>query len=123
VATNTLGFSETQRMELRTLIRLASEIIANYWPMRTFVHHNPLHGLEDIPFDQAISRAQQLLGGRGYLNSDTFRDYYRFGRILDRHLDVALKTRSPDAAVELGNRRVTQREVLRALMVQELFVP
>ncbi len=53
-------------MELRTLIRLASEIIAYYWPMRTFVHHNPLHGLEDLPFEQGraarptMARRQRL---------------------------------------------------------------
>ena len=32
---------EARRMELRGMIRLASEVIAQYWPMRTFVHHNP----------------------------------------------------------------------------------
>ena len=91
VATNSRTFSETQRMELRTMIRLASEVIANYWPMRTFVHHNPLHGLEDVHFDEAVRRAQQLLGGKGYLGREIFRDYYHFGRILERHLDDALK--------------------------------
>ena len=59
-------------MELRTLIRLASEIVADYWPMRTFVHHNPLHGLEDLFFDEGIQKAQPLLGGSGYLSSETF---------------------------------------------------
>ena len=57
----TVPYSETQRMQLRGLIRLSSEIIAYYWPMRTFVHHNPLHGLEDLHFDEATRRAQQLL--------------------------------------------------------------
>ena len=60
-------YSESQRMELRALIRLASEIIAYYWPMRTFVHHNPLHGLEDLPFEEAVQRGQRWRGGNGYL--------------------------------------------------------
>ena len=34
---------EARRMELRARSGLASEVIAQYWPMRTFVHHNPLH--------------------------------------------------------------------------------
>ena len=36
----------TRRMEIRGVVKLAGEVIAQYWPMRTFVHHNPLHGLE-----------------------------------------------------------------------------
>ena len=70
-------YSETQRMELRALIRLSSEIIAYYWPMRTFVHHNPLHGLEVHPFDEALGQAQRLLGGKGYLANEIFREYAR----------------------------------------------
>ena len=36
---------EFQRMELRSLVKLASEPISHFWPMKTFIHHNPLHGL------------------------------------------------------------------------------
>src|SRR6185295_19540045 len=71
--------SESRRMELRAVIRLSSEIIAYYWPMRTFVHHNPLHGLEDYPFAEAVRHGERILGGRGYLSLDIFHDYYRSG--------------------------------------------
>jgi uncharacterized protein YbcC (UPF0753/DUF2309 family) len=47
---------EARRMELRGTIRLASEVIAQYWPMRTFVHHNPLHSLEYLPFTETVRR-------------------------------------------------------------------
>ena len=113
-------YSETQRMELRALIRLSSEIIAYYWPMRTFVHHNPLHGLEVHPFDEAVGRAQQLLGGKGYLANEIFRDYVRSGRILPRHLDLVLKPFAQDQSVKLGERTVTQLEVLRACFLHKI---
>ena len=75
------------------MILMASEIIADYWPMRTFVHHNPLHGLEYLPFEEAVSRAQRLLDGKAYLSVEIFRDYFRSGRILPDQLDAALTAR------------------------------
>ena len=116
-------YSETQRSELRALILLASEVIADYWPMRTFVHHNPLHGLEYLQFEEAISRAQRLLGSKGYLSVEVFRDYFRSGRILPDHLDVALKERAENRHVQLGDHDVTLAAVLRACMLQDLSTP
>ena len=52
------AFTDAERMELRSHVELAGEAIAPYWPMRTFIHHNPLHGLEDLPFDQAVKRGE-----------------------------------------------------------------
>jgi uncharacterized protein YbcC (UPF0753/DUF2309 family) len=116
-------FSESQRMELRTLIRLSGEIISYYWPMRTFVHHNPLHGLEDRPFEEAVRLAQKWLGGSGYLNAETLRGYYRSGRILPRHLDAALRQRALAQRVKMGAREITHRDVLRACLLGEVSAP
>jgi len=110
-------------MALRALIRLASEIIAYYWPMRTFVHHNPLHGLEDLHFEEAVGRAQQLLGGKGYLSNEIFRGYFRSGRILPRHLDLALGPRAQDKRVALATREVSQMDVLRVHLLQGISAP
>jgi uncharacterized protein YbcC (UPF0753/DUF2309 family) len=116
-------YSESERMELRGLVRLASEIIAYYWPMRTFVHHNPLHGLEDLNFEEAGRRAQRLIGGNAYLSNQTFRDYFHSGRILPHHLEAALETRAEEAHVQLGGSDVTLRTVLRACMLHEISPP
>ena len=115
--------AESRRMELRATIRLASEIIANYWPMRTFVHHNPLHGLEDLPFDEAVRRGREILRGEGYLSPQLFRHYYRVGRIRGHHLDSALNSRATASVVELGGRRVSHLEVMRAQLVYDLSAP
>ncbi len=116
-------YSETQRMQLRGLIRLASEVVAYYWPMRAFVHHNPLHGLEDHHFEEATRQAQQWLGGKGYLSNEVFRDYFHSGRILPRHLDTALKPLACDESVKLGAYTVSQFEVLRAHFLQGFSAP
>jgi hypothetical protein len=116
-------YSESQRSELRALILLASEVIADYWPMRTFVHHNPLHGMEYLHFEEAISRAQRLLDGKGYLSVEVFRDYFRTGRILPDQLDAALKSRAENRHIQLGAHDVTLEAVLRARMLQDLSPP
>ena len=114
---------ETRRMELRGVIRLAGEVIAQYWPMRTFVHHNPLHSLEYLPFEETVRRGKQFLGGNGYLPSHLYRGYLRSGRIQPRHLDTALTALVRDQHVTIGSRQVSHGEVLRACMAEGLCTP
>jgi uncharacterized protein YbcC (UPF0753/DUF2309 family) len=109
-------------MELRGLIRLASEIVAYYWPMRAFVHHNPLHGLEDLHFNDAVEQGRRVLGGRGYLSDQIFRDYFRSGRISPRHLDGAIGTSWRKHHVDVAGRKVNRLEVLRAQLTHGLAV-
>ena len=116
-------YNDTQRMQLRALILLSSEIIAQYWPMRTFIHHNPLHGLEALHFEEAAQRAQQLLGGKSYLPNELFRDYVRSGRILPHQIDAALKARAHDHQITLGNQKISQFDVLRAHLLQGISAP
>ena len=116
-------YSESQRMQLRGLIRLASDVVSYYWPMRTFVHHNPLHGLEVLRFEEAVQLANKTLGGQGYLSNAVFRDYVRTGRILPRHLDVVLKPLAQLRQIRLGIREITHLEVLRACLLGETVAP
>jgi len=43
-----------RRLKIRAMVQVAGEPIPYFWPMRTFIHHNPLHGLEHLPFAQAV---------------------------------------------------------------------
>ena len=70
-----------QRMEVLSLVTLASEPISHYWPMQTFIHHNPLHGLEHLPFGKAIDEATRFLGGQGYLPNTEYRVTTRKGAL------------------------------------------
>jgi hypothetical protein len=60
--------TDVDRERLLSAIALASESVSQFWPMRTFIHHNPLHGFEHLPFDEAVRKACNLSGGRGYLS-------------------------------------------------------
>lgn len=114
---------EARRMELRGMIRLASEVIAQYWPMRTFVHHNPLHSLEYLPFAETVRRGERFLGGKGYLSGDVYRQYVKSGRILVRHIEGALAPLARDEQVTLGPCVIAHREVLRACLTHGLSAP
>jgi len=114
---------ETRRMELRGVVKLAGEVIAQYWPMRTFVHHNPLHSLEYLPFEETVRRGKQFMGGDGYLSSWMYREYLKSDRIQSRHLDEVLRPLAQDKQVVIGSRPVTHGEVLRACLTEGLCSP
>lgn len=78
---NRQRFPETQRMEVRSYDQLARAVIAQYWPMWTVIHHNPLPSLEGLHFDEAVKRGAHLFGGRGYLSNEIFRRYFKNGRV------------------------------------------
>jgi len=107
-------------MELRGVVRLAGEVIAQYWPMRTFVHHNPLHSLEYLPFEETVRRGKQFMGGNGYLPGPVYRGYLKSGRIRSRHLDDALKPLVHDKHLVIGSRPVSHGDVLRACLAEGL---
>jgi hypothetical protein len=113
---------EARRMELRGMIRVAGEVIAQYWPMRTFVHHNPLHSLEYLPFTESVGRGRQYLRGKGYLSGELYRRYLKSGRILVRHLEEALAPVARDQEVTLGPCRISHVEVLRVCLTHGLTV-
>lgn len=119
------SFSDDQRMALRGKVLLAAEIIAKSWPMRTFVHHNPLHGLEFLPFAQAVKVAGLSLGGRGYLSDEEFREIFRSGRITEAHLDQSLGSVAGSAlpVVLPGGRKITRLEVFRAQLLAPISPP
>ena len=89
--------------------------------MKRFVHHNPIHGLEHLPFDQAVRRRREhLLGGNGYLSNAEYRRLPP-GRP-DRRGDsvtaalrrVGPRRRRADARSSPGARRIDAAEVWRA---------
>ncbi len=109
--------TQSQRIELRSFVNLAGEPVSHYWPMKTFIHHNPLHGLERFHFERAIEEAEKFLGGRGYLPNQVYRDYHKEGRITEEALNDALKEISKEATVTIGNRNFTHHEIIKTIFL------
>lgn len=82
--------TKTPRERLRAKVVHAAEILHEQGPISTFIHTNPLHGLEHLLFERAVAEAERLLGGRGYLPNKEFRGLYRSGRITEQDIREAL---------------------------------
>ena len=97
------------------LVEEAAEPISQFWPMKGFVHHNPIHGFEHLPFDEAIQQAKTLFGAEGYLPNAEYRGFVKTGRINERNIDRALVRLGPktDASFSLASRTITAAEVQR----------
>ena len=91
------------RLKVRSMVYVASEPIPRFWPMRTFIHHNPLYGLEDRPFAQAVAEGSRLFHARGYLDRAHYQAYRRAGLVDDaelrRQIRVFLETHPETARV------------------------
>lgn len=55
------------RLKIRSIIHVAAEPLPFFWPMRNFIHHNPLHGLENLPFEEAVEQGSRLFRARSSL--------------------------------------------------------
>jgi uncharacterized protein YbcC (UPF0753/DUF2309 family) len=109
--------------ELRELVDRAKVVIAHYWPMTTFVHHNPIRGLETRQFDLAVKVAQSFIGGRGYLPNDQYRRLIKTGRVTYDQLDAAIRCLARDEYIELADRKVSHFDVLKAHMLVGITAP
>ncbi len=70
-----------ERLRIRTMVHVAGEPIPYFWPMRTFIHHNPLHGLEHTPFAEAVAEGKRLFRARGYLPRAAHQRYLTNGTV------------------------------------------
>ena len=113
--TSIQALSQEERERVREAVARASEPIPPFWPMQIMVAQNPMHGLEYLPFDQAVQKGQHLLGGRGYLPNAEYRAFYRAGRITGEGLQRAMARVGPgperDEAITVGSRRIAAKDV------------
>ena len=115
---------KTERFkELHELVERSSEVIAHYWPMTGFVHHNPLHDLVAFRFQEAVRISRRFTGGRGYLPNEQYREFVKSGRISSQHLDAAVRAFARDDELEVAGRKISHCEVLRAHLLEGITAP
>ena len=108
---------------LREMVAQSSSVIAHYWPMRSFVHHNPLRTLETFHFEEAVRMGKRFVGGDGYLSNETYRQFVQSGRIKPAHVDAALRPLGEREDAPLGSQAVSHVDVLRAHLLNGITAP
>jgi hypothetical protein len=115
------GITAEMRHHLEHEVEHLSHVLPGQGPIDTFIHHNTLHGFQHLHFEKALAEAQKVVGGRGYLTLEQFRQHYATGRITDEDLAVALRERDElapeDVLAQTGDIRVTAREVQRIALL------
>ncbi|MEY6433885.1 putative inorganic carbon transporter subunit DabA [Thioalkalicoccus limnaeus] len=104
-----------RELKIRSTVAIAGEFLPFVWPMRNFINHNPLHGLEDRPFDEAVEQATRLFHAQGYLRRTEYQALLQEGHIdievieqlIDEFLtDGALGGPWPDDDADLDLKRI-----------------
>jgi uncharacterized protein YbcC (UPF0753/DUF2309 family) len=117
-----MASSLTTRPRLRVDLDLAARRIPASRPLAGFVTINPLRDLEDRPFGDALAAAGAVLGVRGLLPDQEYRDLYAAGRIRPRDLRLAVARRCTSllvaAPVVVGGRTITTEELLLADLLE-----
>ena len=89
---------------VRDSIEAAATTVGSLWPIHSFVTANPLSGFEDRQFEDAVARAGDLLGGRGYPSPDTFQTALQRGQIdpeiLESELEAVGYEDDPEALLD-----------------------
>ncbi|HNP29004.1 MAG TPA: DUF2309 domain-containing protein [Nitrospirales bacterium] len=102
---------------LREMVVGACQPIGPYWPMKTFAYYNPIRDLEHLPFARAIEEANQLLGAKGFLPVEEYRQFFHQGRITLSSIEQALQRGGPPLpsrnTVRVGERTIHVRDVWR----------
>ncbi|MBT8120749.1 MAG: DUF2309 domain-containing protein [Gammaproteobacteria bacterium] len=86
-----MSLSIGMKAEIRSLIFVAGETIPLFWPMRSFIHHNPLQGLEKLSFKDAIAEGEKLFHGRGFLHRNIYQRYYNEEKISHQSLSFLVE--------------------------------
>jgi len=65
--------------------------VPHYWPIGSFIHHNPLKGFEHLNFKDGLNKAKKIYGGKVYMEPSYYLKFYNEGKISHSILESNLK--------------------------------
>lgn len=112
---------EKQNNDLHDLLHHTIEHFAHVLPaqasIRDFVHHNTLHGYQELKFQDALKASCELTGAYGYWPQDKFLKAYLADRITDSDIfQVLSKDKSLESdmlLLDTGDKKIYLRDVYK----------
>ena len=78
-------------MSILEKLNAVKNTVPHYWPIGSFIHHNPLKGFEGLNFKEGLDKAQSIFGGRVYMEPSYYLKLYEEGKIDPSILESNLK--------------------------------
>jgi uncharacterized protein YbcC (UPF0753/DUF2309 family) len=103
------------------VVHRAAHILPAQGPISVFIHHNPLHAFESIPFERAVVAAGRQFGAEPFLPHERYREERSRGRIHPEDVEAALSQElgAEDAMVgHFAYRRELRRAMLEIPMLE-----
>lgn len=107
-----------KEQHITSLVHKLSEQLIQNWPLYSFVTSNPLRGLEDLHFEEAISTIRQHLSINGYPSSAVFEQAWNQEEIdpklVEKHLlqkDITLPAEASLEKMKQLEAQHTQKQI------------
>jgi len=81
-----------EQFHLENVLNNLKHLLPNQGPIKDFIHHNPLHGFQSLPFHEGLCLGAKLMGAKRYLNIADYERQFKAGKISKNHLDFAIQT-------------------------------
>ena len=85
-------------------------VLPNQEPLVNFIHHNTLHALQDLSFDDALSTAAQIFGYKVYLPLNKFRELWHKGLISESILKQIIIKDKGETCLNLWQNKLLQQD-------------
>ena len=119
-STQTKKLADTRQKLLDVLDHFEHSLPAQA-PIRDFVHHNTLHGFENLKFPDALKSANEITGAYGYWSKEKFRETYKQGRINNDDIQHALQNNAALKAekqiFQIGDRTFCRGDIYRVALL------